>query len=126
MNLVVIRVSDLERSRGFYSTLGLALNPEKHGAGPLHYSCVMNDVVVELYPTKKRVTGGGRIGLRVAAPEDAVDRLQSAGHLFAAPVRIRRDPEVGSCWSRIRMETTSSSPLCDLTAPRRSLRPREP
>jgi catechol 2,3-dioxygenase-like lactoylglutathione lyase family enzyme len=92
MNLVVIRVSDLERSREFYSTLGLDLTPEKHGSGPLHYSCEMNDLVVELYPTKTRPTGGGRIGLRIARPNLAVDRLLSSGHLSERSVSLRREP----------------------------------
>jgi catechol 2,3-dioxygenase-like lactoylglutathione lyase family enzyme len=93
MNLVVIRVADLERSREFYSTLGLDLTLEKHGTGPLHYSCEMNDVVVELYPTKKSPTGGGRIGLRVPTPRRAVERLLASGHISDRSVTLRREPE---------------------------------
>ncbi|HEY6560147.1 MAG TPA: helix-turn-helix domain-containing protein [Polyangiaceae bacterium] len=90
MSFVVIRTSDLERSRAFYSTLGLTLNPEKHDNGPLHYSCCMNGIVVEIYPTKRRMTGGGRFGLRVPAPRTAVERLMSSGHLSDAPVSVQR------------------------------------
>jgi transcriptional regulator with XRE-family HTH domain/catechol 2,3-dioxygenase-like lactoylglutathione lyase family enzyme len=92
MNLVVIRASDLERSRGFYSTLGLSLIPEKHGQGPLHYSCTMEGLVVEIYPTKRKTTGGGRLGLRVPAPKTVVNRLLSAGHLPEQPAYAKRDP----------------------------------
>ncbi|HEY4182679.1 MAG TPA: hypothetical protein VGM90_37870 [Kofleriaceae bacterium] len=46
-------VSDLERARGFYSALGLELTAEQHGNGPLHYSCVMQNTIMELYPCTK-------------------------------------------------------------------------
>jgi catechol 2,3-dioxygenase-like lactoylglutathione lyase family enzyme len=96
MSLVVIRTADLERSRAFYATLGLALNVEKHGDGPLHYSCVLDDVVIELYPTKRMPTGGGRLELRVPTPEAAVERLLSSGQISTMPRTVTREfgPEV--------------------------------
>jgi hypothetical protein len=50
VSLLVIRSSDVERTRAFYSQIGLAFRPEKHGNGPLHYSCEMADLVFEIYP----------------------------------------------------------------------------
>ena len=91
MNLLVIRTTDLERSRSFYSTLGFAFNSERHGAGPLHYSCVLDDLVVEIYLTKHKPTGGCRLGLRIPAPKVAVERLLSSGHISERPVSVARE-----------------------------------
>jgi catechol-2,3-dioxygenase len=38
INLIVIRVSDIDRSAAFYRALGLVLVKERHGTGPEHYS----------------------------------------------------------------------------------------
>lgn len=92
MSFLVIMTSDLERSRTFYSTLGFKLIAEKHLKGPLHYSCSMGSTVVELYPTKHRVTGGNRFGFRISTPKAAVERLWSNGYLSKEPVSIKREP----------------------------------
>jgi len=81
INLMVIRTSNLERLRAFYSTLGLELVEERHGTGPVHYSCTMAGTVMEIYPTKRPVTGGNRLGLRLQTPAAAIERLQLAGYL---------------------------------------------
>src|SRR6185436_14374387 len=73
---VVLRCSDLERSRRFYEALGLALRAEQHGAGATHYSMTLGDVVIELYPVQAEPSVGVRVGLRVADPQR--DRSVSA------------------------------------------------
>lgn len=50
LNLLVLRCGNLEASRRFYQALGLALIEEKHGNGPVHYSCTLGPTVLELYP----------------------------------------------------------------------------
>lgn len=87
MSLVVIRTSDVERSRAFYSSLGLELTPERHGSGPLHYSCMISDTIVELYPTKQK-TGGGRLGLRIPGLTRAMGELRSSGQLLREPTKV--------------------------------------
>lgn len=66
LNLVVVRVADLERSRAFYAGLGLALVREQHGDGPVHYACSMLGTVLELYPaTDEDRPGRLRLGFCV-------------------------------------------------------------
>jgi catechol 2,3-dioxygenase-like lactoylglutathione lyase family enzyme len=88
---MVIRTSNLERLREFYSTLGLELVQERHGAGPLHYSCSMNGTVMEIYPTKRPVAGGNRLGLRLKTPTAAIERLQLAGYLPGGAELLNRE-----------------------------------
>ena len=76
---VVLRCSDLERSRMFYEALGVALRAEQHGAGARHYSMTLGDVVIELYPIQGEPSAGVRVGLRVADPSAAVASVRAAG-----------------------------------------------
>lgn len=52
LSLIVLRCSDLDATRAFYTTLGFAFQTEQHGKGPVHYSCQVGDMVLELYPGK--------------------------------------------------------------------------
>jgi predicted enzyme related to lactoylglutathione lyase len=66
LSLLVLRAADLEQTRRFYEALGLAFTREQHGAGPVHYACVLGDVVLELYPRRDpAVADDTRIGLVV-------------------------------------------------------------
>jgi catechol 2,3-dioxygenase-like lactoylglutathione lyase family enzyme len=67
IKLMVIRISDLERSRAWYESLGLDLQSEQHGNGPLHYACVLGGTVFELYPASEKnpVSLGVRLGFSV-------------------------------------------------------------
>jgi lactoylglutathione lyase len=67
LTLVVLRCADLERSKEFYETLTLSLNPEHHGSGPSHYSARLGETVLELYPAG--ATPGAPIRLGVAVPD---------------------------------------------------------
>ena len=89
MNLLVIRTLDLERSRVFYKGLGLAFRAERHGEGPLHYSCDVSGTTIELYPTTKP-TGGVRLGLRIPTPRAALAELVSSGLLLEQPAFVER------------------------------------
>ena len=50
LNLVVIRVANLEQAQRFYETLGLQFTREQHGNGPVHLAAKLGEVVFELYP----------------------------------------------------------------------------
>jgi transcriptional regulator with XRE-family HTH domain len=91
ISLLVLRVSDLETSRAFYTHLGLRLIPEKHGAGPLHYSCTMQETVMELYPCSDGLRSNRlRFGFRTQ--RQSIDRLNSSGLLKHPPCVIRSQP----------------------------------
>src|SRR5882672_2278894 len=49
LNLVVIRVSDIEAAHRFYSALGLSFAKHAHGKGPTHYASDEGSVVFEIY-----------------------------------------------------------------------------
>jgi transcriptional regulator with XRE-family HTH domain/catechol 2,3-dioxygenase-like lactoylglutathione lyase family enzyme len=98
VTLLVIRVTDLERSRAFYEHLGLSLRPERHGDGPLHYSCSMLGTVFELYPcTSRAVPGSIRLGLQLPSIHNAIQELLSAGMLSERPQFVERSPGPNVC-----------------------------
>ncbi|MFM9269073.1 VOC family protein [Halomonas elongata] len=75
LNLIVIRVSDLERSRLWYERLGLEFSEEQHGGGPVHYAAVKTNFVFELYPesTSNPVSSSVRLGFCVKNVRETVD-----------------------------------------------------
>lgn len=93
LNLVVLHGVDLEQSRLFYeSLLGVTLTAEQHDRGPVHFSAVLGDVVLELYPrrhqrgdtaTSSTPPTPVTIGFCVPAIAEALQRLKAAG--FAVP-----------------------------------------
>jgi catechol 2,3-dioxygenase-like lactoylglutathione lyase family enzyme len=90
LTLLVLRVTDLERSRAFYAALGLAPVAEQHGRGPAHYSCTLGALVLELYPARPgEAVGGLRLGLRV--PTETVAALAAGGWIVEG--HVVRDPD---------------------------------
>ena len=67
ISLLVIRCKDIEASKSFYQDLGLSFVKEKHGNGPMHYSCEHEDCVFELYPNKGETPqDNNRLGFKVS------------------------------------------------------------
>jgi hypothetical protein len=65
LNYFVVYCSNLSASKSFYEGLGLSFIPEKHGAGPDHFSCSLGyGTVFELYPNQGSVSRI-RLGLRI-------------------------------------------------------------
>jgi catechol 2,3-dioxygenase-like lactoylglutathione lyase family enzyme len=87
LTLIVLRVSDLERSRTFYAGLGLDLVRQQHGDGPVHYACMLGELVLELYPHAR--PSNVRLGLR--ASMEVVTRMQA--QLVRERVYLVRDPD---------------------------------
>jgi lactoylglutathione lyase len=81
LSLLVIRSSDLEKSRRFYEAIGLAFIEEQHGKGPLHLACELGDVVLEIYAldSDSQATKQVRFGLRVADLDGALAALEAGG-----------------------------------------------
>lgn len=82
---LVLRCSDIERSRVFYENLGLHLVAEKHGSGREHYSTRIGSVVLELYPRTDADTRGLRIGFSVKDLAAMLDVIQQNG---VTPIRV--------------------------------------
>jgi predicted enzyme related to lactoylglutathione lyase len=81
LSLLVLRASDLERTRTFYAALGLSFTREQHGSGPVHYACVLGEVVLELYPRRDASAAHDdtRVGLRVDDAAGAIAAAVAAG-----------------------------------------------
>ena len=69
LNLLVLRCKEIEVTKRFYKKLGVEFIKEQHGKGPVHYSCDVGGVLLELYPLKK-----GELSLEQSRLGFAVDR----------------------------------------------------
>jgi predicted enzyme related to lactoylglutathione lyase len=101
LNLVVLKVRDLARSKAFYEALGLTLVEEQHGKGPVHFSCSQNGLVFELYPTgDAEISPSVRLGFAVENVDAAIISLENAGGSVVSAPRdspwgrraVMRDP----------------------------------
>jgi catechol 2,3-dioxygenase-like lactoylglutathione lyase family enzyme len=57
LNLMVLRCTDIERSRQFYERLGMRFVQHARGKGPQHYACEDEHGVFELYPATHELNG---------------------------------------------------------------------
>lgn len=80
LTLVVLRCADLARASAFYEALGLKLQPERHGDGPDHLSCLLEGgTVLELYPQGAKTTSGLRLGFTVPDVDAAIAAVRALG-----------------------------------------------
>jgi lactoylglutathione lyase len=88
LSLVVLRTAKMDATRQFYHTLGLQLNQEQHGAGPVHFSCASGNTILEIYPAAdgtapERKSGGATmLGFSI----NSLDVLLSVLKSQATPV----------------------------------------
>ncbi len=80
LNLLVLRCSDLERSRAFYEIFGHLFVKHAHGDGPEHYAAEGRDGVFELYPAGPDTAGDQTgLGFAVASLETTWQRFTDLG-----------------------------------------------
>ena len=80
INLIVLRVADLDRSRVLYETIGLKFSLERHGRGPEHLAAEIAGIVFELYPRGDLPpTSGARVGFSVTNAECLLTQWQQPG-----------------------------------------------
>lgn len=76
ISLLVIRCQDIEVSKNFYQLLGLSFIREKHGDGPVHYSCEHDGTVFELYPNKGNLPQDNiRLGFKVSDLAHIIEKI---------------------------------------------------
>jgi catechol 2,3-dioxygenase-like lactoylglutathione lyase family enzyme len=75
LNLVVIRVADLDKSRLFYEQLGLKFEQHQHGKGPIHFACEKDDIVFEIYQSDTAETINTRLGFIVDDLDKILDHV---------------------------------------------------
>jgi lactoylglutathione lyase len=89
LNLLVLRVADLERAAAFYRLLGFEFNQHAHGSGPMHYASESNDFVFELYKSsdEQPISSSARIGFAVSDVDTMSAKLCTVPgtKLIAAP-----------------------------------------
>ena len=86
-SLIVIRTAGIEASLAFYTALGLNFIQEQHGSGPIHYSCDLGGIVMEIYPAsgsgsapEPRSAGATMLGFKVASLTDTLAELKALGY----------------------------------------------
>jgi lactoylglutathione lyase len=89
LNLVVLHVADIERSRRFYEAIGLTFAREQHDQGPVHYACDTDEMVVELYPSRTADSAPGdgpalTLGFCVSSIKAVAERVLALGDRRAA------------------------------------------
>jgi lactoylglutathione lyase len=89
VNLLVLRVADIDRAAAFYRLLGFEFSRHAHGTGPLHYASDADGFVFELYPATadQGVSASTRIGFAVENVDDIAAKLGlfAGARLVTAP-----------------------------------------
>ena len=86
INLIVIRVKDLNRSKKFYETLGINFSYEQHGKGEKHLSAMLEGIVFEIYPSSNNIdTSAIRLGFRVSSVDETIEELQAIETVIVSP-----------------------------------------
>jgi len=91
LNLIILRTADLKQTAEFYQQLGLEFIEERHGAGPIHYACELNGLVLEIYPGKpgtapdRKSSGATTLGFQVNSLEAMLEALKAKGGLVLTP-----------------------------------------
>jgi len=95
LKLIVLRCGNIEKSKEFYSSLGMKFTKEKHGFGPVHFSSEFNGLVFELYPVKSKKVDNLRLGLEIPDLVKIVNKLNilEEYEYNSVTVRVIVDPD---------------------------------
>ena len=88
LNLIVIRVKDLIRSKKFYEILGISFLYEQHGKGEKHLSATLSGIVFEIYPSSNNIdTCFLGFGFRASSVDKAIEDLQAIETVIVSPAK---------------------------------------
>ena len=103
LSLLVLRCGNIERAKSFYELFGMAFVKEQHGNGPVHYACILDQTVFEIYPAKspQEVDLTTRLGFAVENIDEVMRGLQSGEFEVVSPLKttewgtrsVVRDPD---------------------------------
>jgi len=95
LKLLVLRCKDIEKTKEFYSVIGMEFMKEKHGSGPTHYSAKFSDIVFELYPAKDGAVDNLRLGLEVPGLSKLLSDLEilEEYEFNSNRIRVIADPD---------------------------------
>ena len=100
LSLVVIRTLDMAVTLKFYQAIGLGFEEEQHGSGPVHYSCDLGGIVLEIYPEKADAPSSEKatmLGFKVASLDETLSQLENLG---IQPKSAPREADWGR-WSNV-------------------------
>ena len=96
IDAVVLHVADMQRSTEFYAMLGIELDCEKHGDGPVHYTTKLGGVHFGLYEAQaegqasiRPTAGASMLGFQVADIDALATALLDAGVEVHTPIQNR-------------------------------------
>ena len=85
LDFLVLYTDDLDTTVAFYrDQLGVEPRREQHGPGPVHYAFELDNVVLEVYPGRKKVRLG-LAGVRTEVVYDPDGRTLVGGHPISRP-----------------------------------------
>lgn len=86
LNLIVIRVEDLIKSKKFYEILGINFSYEQHGSGEKHLCARLSGIVFEIYPNSNNIdTSAVRLGFRVSSVDKVIKDLEEIETVIVSP-----------------------------------------
>ena len=89
LGLIVLRSIHMEATLAFCRAIGLSFVEERHGSGPVHYSCLLGATVIEIYPgaaqdaLDHRGSGSTLLGFNV----DSLEVVLEGMRLLNVPIR---------------------------------------
>lgn len=110
LNLIVLKVKDIELTAQFYAALGIQFQAEQHGTGPVHYSAMLGDTVLEIYPagSDADVTTNIRLGFTVQCLRQTIELLKRLS------IHIKAEPKQTS-WGFRAVVTNNDGHVIELT-----------
>jgi predicted enzyme related to lactoylglutathione lyase len=86
LRLLVLRTPYPKRLSEFYGLLGLSFDYHQHGNSPFHYSTMIGQTVLEIYPLTKsqtEVDKNLRLGFAIDHFDETINRLTASGIVFS-------------------------------------------
>lgn len=95
LKLLVLRCKDIEKSKEFYTSLGMVFIKEKHGFGPAHYAAKSGGFVLELYPAHNRDSDYSRLGFEISKLSTVINKLQIVEEYEydSKQIKVVKDPD---------------------------------
>ena len=88
IRLIVIRTNDQKRLADFYTLLGFRFEYHRHGNSPMHYSAIIGNMTLEIYPMTKSQTEIDkylRLGFAIDNFDETLTILRNNEIIFSEP-----------------------------------------
>lgn len=91
---ILLTARDIKLTAAFYAALGESVMPEKHGAGPDHFSFAPTDA--EIYPPRKSDAPDKGLVVRIETQEKLEDVLIRVGAVYRDALIYQRPADMKS------------------------------